>query len=338
MGEILYWIPRSIGYFLNIINDFITNGNYGFAIIILTVIIRLLILPLTIKQLKSTTKMQAIQPRLKELQDRYKNDPQKLYEEQAKLYKKENVSMFSGCMPLLIQMPILFSLFYAISQPLKYQFGVLQAHVNKIIEVSGQAVQGAYNELMYIINNPKGIPGAVMEKLPADIAASVQNLSESNGGFNMDMNFFGINLGETPKFAVDWLVDVNNWPLILLAISAGLFTWLSMKVSMARVNNGSNGSGGAENQAQQMTGTMNKIMPIMTMYFAFIVPAAMTLYWVVGYIIQIIQQLAINKIYFPKEKKNDNIIEGTVVKEDDMNKKKPTKQYRREQHKKNGKK
>ncbi|MBU5592410.1 membrane protein insertase YidC [Clostridium sp. MSJ-4] len=88
------------------------NYSYGLAIILFTIIIRIILLPLNIKQTRSQVKMQEIQPELQKLQSKYKNDPQKQQEQMMKLYKENGVSPFSGCLPLLIQMPILFALYY----------------------------------------------------------------------------------------------------------------------------------------------------------------------------------------------------------------------------------
>lgn len=87
------------------------NISYGLAIIALTIIVKLCLLPLTIKQIKSMNKAQAIQPELKKLQERYKNDPNRLNQEMMKLYKENDANPMSSCLPMLIQMPILFALF-----------------------------------------------------------------------------------------------------------------------------------------------------------------------------------------------------------------------------------
>jgi YidC/Oxa1 family membrane protein insertase len=92
------------------------NYSYGLAIILFTVIIRLLLLPLNIKQTKSQAKMTMIQPEIKKIQDKYKNDPQKSQQEMMKLYKEHGASPLSGCLPLLIQMPVLFAMYYAFNQ------------------------------------------------------------------------------------------------------------------------------------------------------------------------------------------------------------------------------
>ncbi|WP_426350969.1 membrane protein insertase YidC [Alloiococcus sp. CFN-8] len=93
---------------------------YVLAIAVLTLLIKIVLLPLNIKQMRSQAAMQEIQPELKKLQDKYKNDPQKQQAEMMKLYKEHNVSPFSGCLPLIIQMPILFALYYVFQ---KIDFG-----------------------------------------------------------------------------------------------------------------------------------------------------------------------------------------------------------------------
>lgn len=96
------------------LNSIIPNNNitYGLAIILFTAIIRVILLPINFKQIKSTVKMNEIQPEMKKLQEKYKNNPQKMQEEVMKLYKENGVSPLSGCLPLIIQMPILFALYY----------------------------------------------------------------------------------------------------------------------------------------------------------------------------------------------------------------------------------
>lgn len=89
-------------------------SNYGLAILAVTIIIRLLVLPLTIKQLKSSKAMQALQPQMQKLREKYKDNQQKMQEEMMKLFQKHNVNPMSGCLPLLVQMPILFAFYQAI--------------------------------------------------------------------------------------------------------------------------------------------------------------------------------------------------------------------------------
>ena len=102
---------------INVIYGFLSNAgfpNYGFAIILLTIIIKMLLYPLTVKQIKSMKGLQELQPKMKKLQDQYKNNPQVLQQEMAKLYENAGVNPLAGCLPLLVQMPILMAIYYAL--------------------------------------------------------------------------------------------------------------------------------------------------------------------------------------------------------------------------------
>jgi len=109
-----------LGQLLGTIYGFV--GHYAFSIIIFTIIVKLVLFPLTLKQLKSTKEMQEVQPKIKALQDKYKNDKETLNIKTMELYKEHKINPLSGCLPLLIQMPILFGLFAALRQPDLYVF------------------------------------------------------------------------------------------------------------------------------------------------------------------------------------------------------------------------
>ncbi|MGE5226510.1 MAG: membrane protein insertase YidC, partial [Planctomycetaceae bacterium] len=112
------WLLDALGWMLAQIYDFVPN--YGLSIIILTILIRFLVFPLGIKQIKSMQHMQAIQPKVKELQKKYKNNKQKLQEEQMKLYKEAGVNPLGGCLPLLLQFPILIAM-YSVIKPVSLE-------------------------------------------------------------------------------------------------------------------------------------------------------------------------------------------------------------------------
>lgn len=116
----LDFIARPLGMLLKLVFDFV--GDYGYSIIIFTIITKLLLLPINIKQTESTKRMNEINPKMKEIQDKYKNDKEKMNQKLMELYKEHNYNPASGCLPALIQMPILFSLFYVIQDPVKYVF------------------------------------------------------------------------------------------------------------------------------------------------------------------------------------------------------------------------
>lgn len=114
----LQFLSEPIGRFFEFLQSGVSsifpnpNVSYGITIILLTILIRILLFPLNVKQIKSTVKMSEIQPEMKKIQDKYKNDPQKSQQEIMKLYKEHGVNPLGGCLPMLIQMPILFALFY----------------------------------------------------------------------------------------------------------------------------------------------------------------------------------------------------------------------------------
>lgn len=116
----LDFIARPLGMLLKLIFDIV--GNYGYSIIIFTILTKILLLPINIKQTESTKRMNEINPKMKEIQEKYKNDKEKMNQKLLELYKENNYNPASGCLPALIQMPILFSLFYVIQNPVKYVF------------------------------------------------------------------------------------------------------------------------------------------------------------------------------------------------------------------------
>lgn len=116
------FLAQPFGMLLKTIYDLI--GNYGVSIIVFTIVTKLLLVPLTMKQMKSMKQMQEIQPKIKELQEKYKNDKEKLNIKTMELYKEQNVSPFGGCLPLLIQFPIIIGLFAVLREPVKYGIAV----------------------------------------------------------------------------------------------------------------------------------------------------------------------------------------------------------------------
>ena len=271
MGDILVLLPRSLGQLLNFIYDTLAFHNYGLAIIIFTVIVKLCLLPLTLKQFRSSTAMQALQPQLQELQKRYKNDKQKLQIETMAFYKENKVNPAGGCLPLLIQLPILFSLWQVIARPMTYMLG-------REGEVAG-----------------------LLAKLPeAERIKGYDELSVVIHGNILDMNFLGLNLGIVPSFSLDKLfnnpMSSQYLALLIIPILATVTTYLSSKFMMI----GNKGSLNTNTQMASMNKTMLYVAPLMTLVFSFQFPAGLGLYWIVGYVIQIFQQLYINKTILKK--------------------------------------
>ena len=136
------------GYLLNIINNFV--GNYGFAIILFTIIIKLIMIPLTIKQQRTMKKSTKLQEKMKILQFKYKGDPQKLNIEMMNLYKEEKMSPFSGCLSAIVQFILLISIFYMVRFPLTYMEKIDKAQIENYVQQmknDGISVSQAYSEI-----------------------------------------------------------------------------------------------------------------------------------------------------------------------------------------------
>jgi len=264
----LDFISKPLGQFMYFIYNTVGLHNYGLAIIIFTIIVRLLMLPLTVKQYRSNAKLQEIQPQLQEIQKRYKNDKEKLNAEMVKLYQENNVNPAGGCLPLLIQMPILFALWGVISRPVTYMLGKgseVQALLAAIPEES--RIRG-YDELSIIIYN----------KL-------------------LNMNFLGLTLGLVPTLDIKKIIAEPQYAaLLLIPLLASGLTYLSSKLAMASSNTGAENAG-----ANQMGNSMMIVGPLMTLFFSFQFPAGLGLYWIAGSVIQILQQLYINKHVLKKK-------------------------------------
>lgn len=138
-------------------------GNYGLSIIVFTIIVKLILMPLTVKQTKSTFAMSEINPKIKEIQAKYKNKPEKQNEEISKLYKESGINPLSGCLPILIQMPILMGLFYVFKDPVTY--GVF-ANKAAMVAANGNFLWiKALSKPDYILAIFSGVSAYLMQKI-----------------------------------------------------------------------------------------------------------------------------------------------------------------------------
>jgi len=157
----LEWLSKAFAYLLTWLAS-VTGGNYGVAIILLTIIMRLVILPLSIKQTKSMVAMQKLQPQLKEIQKKYKDDREKQGQEMMKLYKENKVSPLGGCLPLLLQLPIMFAVFdvlHSLANPKSAYKSILVANAQSLtflgmnITFTGAKIwkQGGYAQVIILV-------------------------------------------------------------------------------------------------------------------------------------------------------------------------------------------
>ncbi len=285
------FIAKPLGQFLYFVYNTVAFKNYGLAIIIFTIVIKLVLLPLTIKQYRSTAKMQEIQPLIEDIQRRYKNDKEKMNQELMKLYQKHKYNPAGGCLPLLIQMPILFSLYWVINQPLRFILNKTPEQINKLVEYVTEAVGkvtiGSSREI--------GVLNYFNEHISE--LSNVSDLLKSEELINL--KFLGINLGLIPKFDVKLLFGSQMavyLPLLVIPLLAVTTTFISSKLMTPKASEKSKNDTSSSTQ-----NTMALIGPLMTLLFSFQLPAGVGLYWIASNLFQIFQQLYINEYVMKKK-------------------------------------
>ncbi len=266
--------------------------NYGWALVGFTLIINIILLPLTLKQQKSTAEMQFIQPELNKLQAKYKNDKEKLNTEMMKLYQKHNINPMGGCLPLLIQLPIIMILYQVIIKPLSYMQGLTDVQLTELQTlVYGSADKGAK-----VLNQVSLASDAA--KLGAD------KLSELSFTFtNINFNFFGMDLGATPSIShpsVLWLIPV------LAGVTTYLLSWYTMRQTNPPKDEKDKKKD--DNPTASQMQAMNKFMPLLTVYFAFTFAAGIGFYWIMNNVFRFLQQMVITNII---KKKKESSPAGT---------------------------
>lgn len=276
--EIFDIINIPLGYLFRFI--YLLLQNYGWTLVLYTVVTKAVLLPLTLKQQKSMSKMQAIQPRLQELQKKYQYDQEKLNQETMKLYKEGGVNPMGGCLPLLIQFPLIIALYNIIRSPLSYVIQ-LGKHGLPTIEAVHSALTALGSTVQ--LNDQIGI-ASEMSRYASELAVQFPDANL----MHIDFSFFGLNLAQTPSLS-------TLSPLLIIPLLAGLTTFLSSWLS-----NKMNSQSSAENKdgTQSTMQMMTYFFPLMTVFFSFSLPAGLGLYWTLSNIIQIVQQYVIQR-FFP---------------------------------------
>ena len=316
-----YIITRPMGYIIEFIYNWVQN--YGLAIILFTIIIKLILLPLNIKSQKSMKKQQKIQPYIAELQKKYANDQEKLSRETMKLYKENNISMAGGCLPMLIQMPILIGLYQVIQKPLSYLLHVDFNQPDVINRV--YALRDAFAD--------SNLASRTEEQLANTSQISIAQWAQANGDTDWIINFkmFFLDLANIPSKAFSYIGEIfqGNMEhlsivlLLLIPIVAILAQLASMKLTQSMTGQAKTekSDNAAVNSANQMSKSMMLMMPVMTGFFTLTLPAGIGLYWIVSSLVQIAQQVFIN-IYFNNKKEDDVIVKIPEIKSNNGKKRK----------------
>lgn len=291
------FITRPLGYIISTIYNFVQN--YGLAIILFTIIVKLIILPLQIKSQKAMKKQQKIQPIIAELQKKYANDQQRLQTEMMKVYKENEVSMTGGCLPLLIQMPILFGLYKVIQRPLTYIRGVDFTDA-AVLENVKSIVSEVTEKFPEVIGN---LANSTVEQITNFYQIQLTTWSDLLGrtaelGWDVNFNFLGLDLSKVPSASIAPIMaaDFSNMSTVLLVLIPALAiftTWLSMKQTQSATASQNNSQ--AADTAQSMSKSMTMMMPIMTGFFTFTLPSGIGIYWIISSVTQMVQYYFLNK-------------------------------------------
>ena len=281
------------GYLLQFLYTLV--NNYGLAIILFTLIIKLLLLPLSIKQQKTMKKSSELQEKVKVMQFKYKNDPEKLNKEMMNLYKTENVSPFSGCLTSIIQMLLLLSIFYLVRSPLTFMEKIPQENINTYIQQlkdEGKVISNVYPEIDLIRETE-----LLKEKNPED-----QFIEKTN----IKINFLGLDLSKIPQ------QNMTDYTVYIIPVLYILSSFISIRITTAKQQKDKedkklkniDGNTGKEikEENNEMDAVMqtNKMMswfvPIMSISIAFIAPLGLALYWLISNILMIAERLIIDKV------------------------------------------
>lgn len=296
-------IAKPFGWLLMWLYEF--TGNYGWAIILFGVLVNLILLPFMMKSKKSMMRTTRLQPRIAEIQSKHAGNQAKLNEEMARLYREEKINPMSGCLWSLVPFPILIALYQAIRYPITCMMGVAED-----LMAEGGAIFSKLTALGYSLANYTTSPNSAYEQIFQSkfIASNFDAFSGlSDKLVAMDYHFLGLDLALVPKWRIwetDFSAGASVWgPAVALflipLISAGM-SYLSMKISTAM-----NPQPAANAQTKTTNSTMMLVMPIMSIWICFVMPASLGIYWIVNSVLGIARDVVLTKVYTRKMDKED---------------------------------
>lgn len=305
LGQGFYFLYNTIGF-----------HNFGLTIIFFTIIIKLILLPLTLKSLKSTQAMNDLKPEVDRIQEKYKNDKEKQNLEIQKLYKEHNVSCMGGCLPMLVQFPILIALYSVLRRPLTLVVGKSAEAVATLVDTLPENLRS------FVLNSPsiESVTkiNQVNELKLVDVLSN--NPEYLNGVISsnelINLNFLGLDLGKVPKINPSILFGPESatyLPLLIIPLIAVILTVISQKLTAPPEPKKDEKKTDDQNPASGMNSVMKYMMPGMTLYFTFILPASMGFYWICTYSFQIAQQLYINKKKKIDEEAKKNVTDNKKI-------------------------
>ena len=283
-------ISSLFGYLLNAL--YTVFNNYGIAIIVFSIILRIILIPITIKQQKSLKKSAELQEEMKEIQRKYKNNPEKLNKETIDLYKREKLSPFAGCFSSIIQLVIILSVFWLVSQPLTYMKKDLDPQViqDYKVQLQQEGNQSTYSEI-----------------------AIINRFGSEDERVRLNMDFLGLDLSKVPSN------NLSDWTVYIIPLLYVISSVVSIKITNSfnkkkknekkAITDGTEVQNSGEPNELEAMEAMNKnmmyMLPLMSVFIAFIAPLGLALYWFVSNILVIIEKIIIDAIMKHKEEKEN---------------------------------
>ena len=312
IGDILRWA-------LDLIYSLV--GNYGWAVLIFTLLIRLVLMPLDIKSRKSMKAMQNVQPKIDELNKKYANDKDKLNQKMADLYKKEKINPLSGCLPMLIQLPILFAMFAVMREVANEETIQMILEIKQNILAGVENYQPKLQSLLWIKNVFQ--PDSFMSTVVPAFGSTLPEITKGSGMVTMEMIEEAKAFLQTAEYSA-WAADYGNAvaysaPLLMWTISIprkfnGLFI-LPILSAVSQFFTSKYMNAGQQSSSAQQAST-NKFMqwffPLFSLWICASSNAAFALYWVFINVFQIAQQFIIGKLIDRSENKKKLIEEAST--------------------------
>lgn len=260
-------------------------NNYFVALLLFAIVMQIILLPFSIKQQKNSVQQAKLAPKTAAIRKKYagRNDAQtqqKMQQEIQEMYQKEKFSPFGGCLPLLIQMPILLALYNVVMNPLRYITGISMDTINQI--------QTHMTDDLGIVLNPRGLYIDILNHVREDLPYYVEKFADLADKTLPDMTFIGTDLSRIPTFTFqpfDWLMLVPILTFVFMLLTqkiTRMFTYQSPET--------------IEAQKSPSMKIMNWSMPLLSVWIAFSVPAAIGLYWIFRNIISCIQQIILANV------------------------------------------
>ena len=279
----LYILGWPLGYVMEWIYKLIPN--YGWDIILFTLLITLVKIPLQLNQQKSMARMSAFQPMLLDIQKKYKDKPEKQQEEMLKL-QQYGYKPSAGCLPMLVNLLVMFGVIEVVYRPLQRIF-----HIGTdAITAAGEAMTALGISFTTVTRDTNIIAQVLAGESTVTSCFTPEQVSTITE-FGHHMDFFGIDLTRVPQYSL----AAENLPLLIFPVLAIVTMFLSTHISMKA-------------SGQEMQGSMKMtmyMMPLMYLFFCFTVPCAFSLYYVVSNILMTVQSIVMKKIYDPEKMKQE---------------------------------